>query len=182
MTHHENLMRLTATTSKKVTDAYVLFQAGKISRTEATAVISSLISKANLQAAALADASLAATLTLKTGQAVPVTGVSIRSGGTTLARAVSKILTTPDKDADKLMRLQRIASTEPLGAAARASSKATKAQPLVEGWIRGLDPNPCQLCRWWSRDGQVWPKDHAMPHHKGCSCIQIPVTRERKKD
>ena len=179
MTYTEKLTGLGDATEVKATKIFELYRVGRITKTQAIATMSSLISKANLKAAALADYSLAATLTLATGTAVPATGVTVRSGGTVLARSIREILNTPAEDADMLMRVQRLARIEPIGAGARAYSKAIKAQPLVDGWVRGLSANACQLCRWWWRDGQLWPDTHAMPHHKGCTCTQIPTTRTK---
>jgi hypothetical protein len=35
------------------------------------------------------------------------------------------------------------------------------------------------MCRWWHRDGRVWPTSHTMPTHKGCECTQRPVVTDR---
>ena len=71
---------------------------------------------------------------------------------------------TPD------MRLERLARSEVFEAAQQATHDAMQKQPLVEGWVRHMDADPCQLCRWWWRDGRIWPKAHPMPRHKGCNC------------
>lgn len=181
MSYVEKLSEMASSTEAKAVRIYELFKAGKISKTEAIGTMSAMVSKANLRAAALADYSLAATLTLETGQAVPATGVTVQSGGTKAMRAIKKILDTPTANADMLMRIQRFAHSEPLGAGARAYSKAIKTQPMVDGWVRGLDPDPCQLCQWWWRDGMIWPDSHPMPHHKGCMCFPIPTLREPRK-
>ena len=179
MSYLDKLTELASSTEAKAVRIYELFKEGKISKTEAIATMTAMVSKANLRAASLADYSLAATLSLETGKAVPAIGITVQSGGTKAARAIKKILDTPTANADMLMRVKRFAHSEPLGAAARGSSKAIQAQPMVEGWVRGLDPDPCQLCQWWWRDGRVWPKNHRMPHHKGCMCIQIPTLSAR---
>ena len=179
MSYFDKLDTLAKTTQAKALVILDHFKAGRISKTEAIGTMSALISKANLKAAALADFSLAATITLETGQVTPALGVTIQSGGTRAKRAIKQILDTPTADADMAMRIGRLAHSEPLGAAVRASNKALSGQKLVEGWVRKLDPDPCQLCRWWWRDGQVWPKNHPMPHHKGCQCIQEPVFTEQ---
>lgn len=67
-------------------------------------------------------------------------------------------------------RIARLARAEPLEAAQQATHEAMQQQPLVEGWIRQMDADPCQLCRWWWREGRVWPKAHPMPRHTGCNC------------
>lgn len=75
-------------------------------------------------------------------------------------------------------QVARLARCEPLEAAQKASHDAMQQQPLVEGWIRHMDANPCQLCVWWWREGRVWPKAHPMPTHKGCNCQPKVVLRE----
>lgn len=180
MSYFEMLDSLANATEAKALAILALYRDSKISKTEAVATMAALVSKANLRAAALSDFSLAATITLETGVAASPLGVTVQSGGTKAKRAIKQILDTPTAKADMAMRIGRLAHSEPLAAAVRASDKAIKGQPLVEGWVRQMDPDPCQLCRWWWRDGQVWPKDHPMPHHKGCQCIKKPVFTERK--
>ncbi|WP_417365046.1 hypothetical protein [Glutamicibacter arilaitensis] len=179
MSYFEKLDAHATATQAKALNILDLYRAGKITKTEAIATMSAMLGKANLRAAALADFSLAATITLETGIPTAATGVSIRNNSRVAGRAIKQILDTPTAKADMVMRIGRLARSEPLGAAVRASDRAMAAQPLVEGWVRKLDPDPCQLCRWWWRDGQVWPKNHPMPHHKGCQCIKEPVFTEQ---
>ncbi|MGG5172678.1 hypothetical protein ACQR35_10935 [Pseudarthrobacter sp. J1738] len=179
MSYVEALTGLGAATEAKAVTIFELFQAGQLTKAQTVATMASLISKANLQAASLADLSLAATLTLQTGAAVPATGITIRSGSVLVARGIREILDTPPKEADMLMRIQRIARTAPIDSGARAYSKAIKSQPRVQGWTRGLSPKACQLCRWWWRDGQVFSASKSMAHHPGCTCIQIPTVKEK---
>ena len=115
MSYTEKVVALGARTEAKAIEILRLWKAGQISKTEAIGTMSSLIAKANVKATALADASLAATLTLETGEAVPAIGVTQRSGGTILRRAIREILNTPTTEADMLMRVQRIARLEPIG-------------------------------------------------------------------
>ena len=75
-------------------------------------------------------------------------------------------------------QVARLARCEPLEAAQQASHDAMQQQPLVEGWIRHMDADPCQLCVWWWREGRVWPKAHPMPRHKGCNCQPEVVLRQ----
>lgn len=76
-------------------------------------------------------------------------------------------------------RLQVMAQAETSEAGAWAMGEALRGDARVVGWTRVLDGKACQLCRWWWRDGRVWPKNHRMPRHKGCRCGQQPVTREQ---
>ncbi|MBE0975350.1 hypothetical protein IH776_29380, partial [Escherichia coli] len=84
MSYTEKVVALGARTEAKATEILRLWKAGQISKTEAIGTMASLIAKANVKATALADASLAATLSLETGEAVPAIGVTQRSGGTIL--------------------------------------------------------------------------------------------------
>lgn len=81
--------------------------------------------------------------------------------------------------AQRAARLQVLAQSETSEAGAWAMGEALRADTRVIGWTRVLDGKACQLCRWWWRDGRVWPKNHRMPRHKGCRCGQSPVTREQ---
>lgn len=82
MSYPESLVGLATRTESKALEILKLWQAGTISKTEAVGTMGALISKANVRATALADVSLAATLTLESGAAVPAVGVTQRSGGT----------------------------------------------------------------------------------------------------
>lgn len=84
--------------------------------------------------------------------------------------AIADAATAPD-------RLGRLALAESVESSQHAFGSAIRRSRQVEGWKRGLDADPCQLCRWWWRDGQVFPKEHPMPTHKGCTCTPIPTLR-----
>ena len=72
-------------------------------------------------------------------------------------------------------RLIRLAFNEPVQAATFTFSEHIEKSKVVSGWRRGTEPDACQLCRWWARDGRVWEPSHAMPRHPGCTCHQVPV-------
>jgi hypothetical protein len=76
------------------------------------------------------------------------------------------------------MRLDRLAKAEPLEAAQQATVGAMQGQHLVEGWVRHMDADPCQLCVWWWREGRIWPKEHPFQSHKGCNCQPKVVLAE----
>lgn len=75
-------------------------------------------------------------------------------------------------------RLERLARAEPLDSAQRFSMDAIKKQRHVEGWTRQMDADPCQLCKWWWREGRIWPKEHPFQRHKGCNCQPKIVVAE----
>lgn len=94
-----------------------------------------------------------------------------------LRSAVETVLQGPEEQ--WAPRLQVLAQAETSEAGAWAMGEALRSDTRVVGWTRVLDGKACQLCRWWWRDGRVWPKNHRMPRHKGCRCGQQPVTREQ---
>ncbi|CCH75084.1 conserved hypothetical protein [Nostocoides australiense Ben110] len=78
-------------------------------------------------------------------------------------------------DLDTRMQLARLADNEPKAAAADGSADVIAGSRHVTGWTRNTNGEACQLCSWWARGGKVWPADHTMPRHPGCSCTQDPV-------
>jgi hypothetical protein len=79
------------------------------------------------------------------------------------------------------MRVERLARAEVFEAAQQATHDAMQQQPLVEGWVRHMDADPCEQCVWWWREGRIWPKAHRMPTHKGCNCQPRVVLAEHIK-
>lgn len=86
--------------------------------------------------------------------------------------ALATILTEATDEESILTRLGRLALAEAIDAARARTADVMRGTELVEGWVRELDSDPCQLCRWWWRDGRVWPASHNMPKHPGCACAQ----------
>lgn len=91
-----------------------------------------------------------------------------------LTQAVTTIL---GSDQDTRMQIIRLATAEPLRAAHDTYTSTMAGMPEVSGWVRGLDSNACQLCRWWWREGRVWQPTHRMPTHTGCKCHPVPTVK-----
>lgn len=85
-------------------------------------------------------------------------------------RAVATILDGDEELA--AMRLARLGFSESVEQARRVTADYMKGTRQVTGWVRQMDSDPCELCRWWHRDGRIWPESHTMPVHKGCACAQ----------
>ena len=162
--------------------------AGQISRELAAPLIAGVINRANAVAVTLGDMFLSLQIEAATGVPTPVTGIAPRDDSPRLLKAVSTILDDigedeppddgedepdggeePDDD-EALTRFDRLARSEPLETAQQAVHDAMQSQPLVEGWTRQMDDDPCQLCQWWSREGRVWPKAHPFQRHVWCNC------------
>lgn len=73
-----------------------------------------------------------------------------------------------------ISRLERLGYVLPMEETQRGYGDELRADPLVEGWQRGLNDDACQLCQWWSWEGRIWPKVQPFQSHKGCKCQQIP--------
>ena len=116
---------------------------------------------------------------VEAAQALPVT-VDPRFPATEATRLTKAVETVLASDLPTDMQVTRLIVGETLQAAHRAYGDTMDNMPEVDGWTRGLEADACELCQWWSRDGQVWPTDHEMPTHKGCVCHPIPEVRSTK--
>ena len=175
MSYREIVVKLGEATVEKVLAVFGQYQSGVLGMDAAVSVIATIVAKANARAVSLADMSLASTLMVQLRTPVVVTGASVPvTDPDRLAKGARTLLSLAEVTED---RIARYARSEPLEAASRAYSAAISKSPLVDGWTRGVRADGCQLCQWWSRDGRVWPKDHTMPTHKGCTCHQVPVTK-----
>lgn len=178
MSYHGTLERLTDRTRQQVLAVFDMWLAGKVTGDQFAQLVAAFIATANGRAIALADLSLAATLSVDLGAAVPAIGLAAPWDPARLQKAATTLLAVAAQGEDITDRLARIAHVEPSEAAARAWSRGLAASRKVKGWSRRMEPRACQLCQWWARDGHVWPKDHPMPTHKGCQCTPQPITKE----
>ncbi|VEG40295.1 Uncharacterised protein [Mycolicibacterium flavescens] len=176
MSYQDELIALADSSDRTVQVLYALYLSGELSVQDAVALMAAAVAQANSQAYALADLSLAASIMLGTAEAVPVVGVLPPADDTVrLSKAATTVLKVAEASDVPEAIVSRLARSEPLESATKAFGEAMHQQPLVKGWVRQLDADPCQLCRWWWREGRVWPAAHPMPRHKGCECVQRPV-------
>lgn len=136
-----------------------------------------LIATANVSAAHVAGIVYAALMAQVTGETVtPATAPDPHAIDVErLRQAVATVMAEPPEQHDT--RMARLAKGETAGAAHNAYTAALSADERVTGWVRSLDGKACQLCIWWARGGQVWPREHRMPRHTGCRCSQRPVVQ-----
>lgn len=169
-------------TVRRVLAIYAAHRAGQIVE-NAAGLIAEVINAANAAATTLADVWLARQIEQAAGVPTPTVGLPPTDDVVRLADAVSTILTAPEPAEDAPdqpdMRLERLARAEPLATAQAAAVDVMAHQPLVAGWVRQMDADPCQLCKWWWRDGYVWPKDKAFQGHPGCNCQPKVVLAEQ---
>lgn len=172
MSYRDLLVALGDTTVSKVLDVLGMHREGMLSEQETLAVLTTLVGKAQAQAIVLAESSLAAELTVASGVPVPIVPTALQAHPVAVQQALA---TTLAFDGDITDRMERVVRGITYKAASEAYSDGVKRSPLVRGWVRDLEPDACQMCVWWWRDGRVWPKDHPMPTHTGCTCSPKPV-------
>lgn len=178
MTFRTELVELGERAERSVLGVYRRYLDGTITEGMAVELLATLVQKFNLQAATLADVSLAATLMAETAAPVPVTAAAPVVELERLAKAAGTVLTVAEASEVPEAIVGRLARAETFTAGQTAYSDGIASSKATKGWTRGISPQCCQLCRWWWREGRVWPKDHPMPTHKGCTCSPIPVIRD----
>lgn len=173
MSYQASLGAIREGSKMKVMAAWRMHARGVIDRPRFLHLAESILGHHGAFAAALADQSVALEVSRLEKRLTPSAGVGDRRA--TYMTALETIL---DGDGDLMMQMSRLALNAPLQAAQDAYDDAIKASG--KGWRRQLEADPCQLCRWWWREGRVWPADHAMPTHPGCECVARPVNQEEE--
>lgn len=173
MTYHRELEKTATATAEQVLAAVAMYEAGRLDRDVLVAVVAAYVAAGNGAAAALADLSLAAVLTVELQTPIAPQGITRPAGDVDrLTKAATTLLAVEGS----WERWERLARAEPLEAAANAYSEGIRRSERVSGWRRGISGDACELCTWWWRQGRVWQAEHPMPTHKGCTCTPIPVT------
>lgn len=176
--YRDQLVRLSEASERQVLAAYRAFMSGSLSRDEAIRYIASAVAVANGQAAALADLALAAEIMTQLGTAASVGAGHYAADVDRLTKAASTTLVVAEASEVPESIVGRLGRCEPLETAANTYSDAMVRSGRTKGWTRQLSANACQLCRWWWREGRVWPAEHKFQHHKGCTCTPKPVIAE----
>ena len=176
MTYQDELVALADNNDAQVQAVYRRYLSRELTTEDAIVLMAAAIAQANARAYALADLALAASIMVGTGTPATVVGVLPPvDHSARLVKAARTVLGVAEASEVPDAIVSRLARSERLESATRAFGEAMPQQPLVKGWVRHLDADPCQLCRWWWREGRVWPANHPMPRHKGCECVQRPV-------
>lgn len=178
MTYMDALEKLGRTTEREIRRLFGLYLGAEISANLFVDLGTVAVSLGQQQGRYMAELSLLSWLEAHKGSARPVAAAPIehyqdsnrvRKG---LETVIGDGIIDPDETA---RRLERLAFAETVESSQRSFGAAMAKAPEVKGWTRGLEPDACQLCNWWSRDGRVWPADHTMPTHKGCTCTPVPA-------
>ncbi len=182
MAYIDTLKGLAADTEQAVLAAYRSFVEGLIDHDDAVRIIATVIAQANGRARVLADMAIATDLMVQLQEVLPPAGVPVPDDTVRLTKAASTVLVTAEASDVPEKIVARLARSEPLEAAADAYSDAMVRSGRTKGWIRQMSAGACQLCRWWWREGRVWPAEHPFQHHKGCTCTPKPVIKEGIKE
>lgn len=179
MTYRDTITSLAGQAEDAALELFARWEAGDLSDEQFEALLAALVARSNSRAASVADLALAAAVAVAVRRAIAPLGIVTPAGDPQRLRRATRTLreALPDTP-DPRARVARLARAEPLDMAARTYSEGIARSRHVEGWVRGLSPSACELCTWWARDGRVWPKTHAMPTHKGCTCVPIPTVSE----
>lgn len=169
------LERLGTQGRESVLNTYRLYQAGLIDQSTFIDVASELLQHINERSAVFGELSYSQVRAIILEGAPDLATVTAPAPATTQQGLSQSLHTIVEGDPDTIVtRLERLASVLPMESAQDSYGKALQRDPVAQGWLRGLDQGACQLCRWWWREGRIWPKRHPMPKHKGCKCQQIP--------
>lgn len=173
--YEETIRQLGQSAERILIQLWQAVEEGRLPVADFPEVAARILAVANEQGRAAAEIAFNGYMTAATGQVRVPAAVPVVDNTARLTKALATIAAS---DQDTLMQLARIANAEPLEAAARRFSESIRADRRVKGWVRQLEPNACQLCVWWWREGRTWPKEHPMPTHKGCTCHPLPTVAE----
>lgn len=181
MSYTDQLTALGAATESKVLRLFDRYVDGNLTPRQFVATTATVIAKANGRAVAMADLSLASTLSAKLGVPITALGLIPPAGDIDrLLKAATTLVEVIDETPDPRARVARLGRVEPLDAAGTAYSEAIKRSGHVSGYRRGVSPGACELCNWLAKTnldpaGYIYPANKPMNRHKGCTCTQIPV-------
>ena len=160
---------------RAVLDTYALMEQGLIDRATFLDVTSELLQHINERGSVFGQLSYEQVRAIMLDAAPALATAPAPTATTTQPALADSLATIIDGDTETIMtRLERLGYVLPIESTQDGYAAALQRDPLATGWQRGLDATACQLCRWWWRDGRIWPKRHPMPKHKGCKCQQVP--------
>lgn len=193
---------LAASTVAGVLALYTALRAGELAPASVVPAMAAVIATANAAATTLADVAVSTQIETATARPQPPTGIAPRDDTERLIKAVETIIddlpepapveepaTEPDDPADRPdpaekaeHRLERLARSEPLDTAQAITIEIVDRLPVVTGWRRKLDADPCTRCQRWAEDGRVFPTGHHFKRHYGCNCAAEIVTLATERE
>ena len=172
------LAKLTDQQKRKVLRAFDAFSQGAIERDHFIRIVSNIIVNGNARAYLIGAAIARRTIEDATGEVDLLPPPAYGTQHLQVAKVEHAIVTILAEEAlDTAMQLERLTTASAATAAADGGSDVVKHSKRVRGWVRALDADACQLCRWWWREGRVWDPTHPMPRHTGCLCQPKPIVK-----
>lgn len=147
-------------------------------------VLTPVMYRAAVEGSTLASSELARMLARMTGEPI---GVHLAAPVTLMLdrERVAEGLRTTLADADgaaRHARLARLAYSDPIAVAQDQITNGMKESRIVDGYIRVLDSDACELCGWLWQEGRVFPAHQPMHQHPGCVCTARPVLKTVEVD
>lgn len=174
MSYEDNIKGLGERVAGVIEGLWTTHSSGGLTFEEFRSSAVQVLSAAQQKGAAVAELTLAGYFQ-QAGLAVPAfTAVVAPDESERLAKSVATVAAS---DLDSVMQLRRLATSEVYEAAGNAFQRATRDQPRVKGYTRGLESGACQLCVWLAKEGYVYPDKQPMHRHTGCLCHPKPAFR-----
>lgn len=171
--YERQLGKITSLLLKQVRKALAEAEAGKIAEDVLADIVALYIAGANSAAASVADITVANDITRETGSASAPLGITRpKNDEARLTKAVQTLIA----DGGSKARFERLAESEVLDSASRATDQAIRRNLRVTGWVRVLNAGACHRCQEWAEGGRVFPQKSRMKRHNGCTCKQQPIT------
>lgn len=186
MTDRAAVDRIAGRATRQLSALWVQYVTGKISADQLDAIGSAIVAGSNTVSARQAYSDMLRWAAIN-GRALGTADMAASLIHARNPSRIGKALATIRNEADLTdvesvtagaLRIARLARAEPHNTAQEVTGELVK--NTANGWIRALNPGACELCRYWSRDGRVWPAAHSMPTHKGCTCYQSPTTQKAR--
>lgn len=152
MGYQSVVRRIREDSQRKVIAAWTMYGKGYIDRAKFEQLAAAILGQAGAAASSAADLAVSVELTRLNNRLAAASGTS---GQLAQRSYIASLQTVLDGDGDVLVKLERLSLNAPLDAAQNAYGAAV-ASSGVTGWVRQMDDDPCQLCRWWWREGRVW--------------------------
>lgn len=174
MSLHDAMAKLTDQAQEAVLGLWARWEEGDITEDQFRALATAALARHGAKGAALADAALAAALTMLIGSVMVATG-DMEDPSEGAAAAVEETLGSEAYRRDPSAAVAVMGSAFAAAAMQDTYSKGMRDQG-VGFWVRVPNPGACEMCQ--DLADAVMPASVDMYHHRGCSCVQRPVEME----
>lgn len=171
MSLHDVMGKLSEQAQDATLRLWERWEAEEITEAEFRALAGAALAQYGAKGSALADAALAASLTVMIGSVMVTTG-ELQDPSEGAAAAVDETLGSEAFQRDPANAVAVMGSAFALASMQESFGRGMKSQG-VELWVREPNPGACEMCT--DLADVYLPVTVEMFHHKGCVCIQKPV-------